>query len=91
MSSNGTASSVLRFGNLVRKARERRGWSQTILAETAHVDHNIISGIELGRVDPNFSLVADLVRILDISIEDAVFNQRVSKQRKAETAEETTT
>ena len=72
--------SVARLATLVRRAREKRGWSQTVLAETAHVEHDVIHRLEAGKSDPPFSLVADLVRILELQIEHAVFNQKVAKQ-----------
>lgn len=65
---------------MVRKAREKKQWSQATLAETAHVDKDVIYRLESGRADPPFSLVADLTRILDLDLSVAVFNQRVSKQ-----------
>ena len=40
----------------------------------------MIQRLEAKKSDPPFSLVADLVRILGISLENAVFNQRVAKQ-----------
>jgi ribosome-binding protein aMBF1 (putative translation factor) len=73
-------------GNGEMEAREKRGWSQTTLAETAHVSHDVICRVESGKTDPPFSLVADLVRILDIPLQAAVFNQRVARQ--VETTEE---
>lgn len=78
-----TPPSVVRLASMIRRARERRGWSQALLAETAHVDTDVIQRIEVGRTDPPFSLVADLVRILDLPIENAVFNQRVARNREA--------
>jgi ribosome-binding protein aMBF1 (putative translation factor) len=84
----GLPASVQRLAAMIRKARDRRGWSQTVLAETAHVDHNVISRIELGQYDPPFGLVSDLVKILGLPIEDAIYNRRVSKQRVREDGEE---
>ena len=72
--------SVLRLATLVKKARERKGWSQETLAETLHVAHDTIYRLESGHTDPTFSLVANLVRVLNISIENAIFNQRTAKQ-----------
>jgi len=72
--------SVQRLATLVKKARERRGWSQATLAETAHVDKDVIYRLETGKADPPFSLVADLTRILNLDLPNAVFNQRVAKQ-----------
>lgn len=72
--------SVLRFASLVKKAREKRGWSQTTLAETAHVHHDVIQRLEAGLSDPPLSLVADLTRILELSVLNAIYNQQVAKQ-----------
>lgn len=71
---------VARFVSLVRKAREKRGWSQTTLAETAHVHHDVIQRLEAGLSDPPLSLVADLTRILELNVLNAIYNQQVAKQ-----------
>lgn len=80
---------VLRFASLVKKAREKRGWSQTTLAETAHVRHDVIQRLESGMSDPPLSLVADLTRILELNVLNAIYNQQVAKQ-VAERREEIT-
>lgn len=72
--------SVVRFASLVKKAREKRGWSQTTLAETAHVHHDIVQRLEAGQSDPPLSLVADLTRILELNVLNAIYNQQVAKQ-----------
>ncbi len=82
--------SVQRFALLVKKARERKCWSQATLAETAHVDKDVIYRLEAGKADPPFSLVADLTRILNLDLPNAVFNQRVAKQVSSDQTEETT-
>jgi ribosome-binding protein aMBF1 (putative translation factor) len=71
--------SVSRFAAMVRKYREKRGWSQSTLAETANVSSDTICRMESGKADPPFSLVANLTRILSLPLKNAVFNQRVSK------------
>lgn len=80
--------SVVRLSTMVRKAREKRGWSIAVLAETAQVDDDQLYRLEAGKCDPPFSLVANLVRILGLPIDNAVFNQRVSKAVQASQANE---
>jgi putative transcriptional regulator len=74
--------SLHRLAALVRRYREDRGWSQGVLAETLQIDHNAVSRLELGQYDPPFSLVANLVRVLDLPIEDAVFNRIIASRRR---------
>ena len=78
---SGDSASVGRLAILIRKARERRGWSQTTLAETARVSDDTIYRLEAGQSDPAFSLVANLTRILDIELARAVFSQKVAAQQ----------
>jgi ribosome-binding protein aMBF1 (putative translation factor) len=72
--------SVMRLASLIRKAREKRGWSQAVLAETAHVSHDIVHRLEAGKSDVLFGVAADIARILNVSLDDAVYNQLVSKR-----------
>jgi ribosome-binding protein aMBF1 (putative translation factor) len=76
----GVPATVRRLAMMVRKARTKKGWSQSLLAETVRVDRNVISRLEAAQSDPPFSLVADLARVLDLSVQKAVFNRPVTSE-----------
>ena len=67
----GTVPEVLRrFGALVRRKRERKGWSQRNLAEAIKSNHEAIRRIESGRADPRIELAMRLSMVLDVTEEE---------------------
>jgi transcriptional regulator with XRE-family HTH domain len=48
----------------LKKARTKRGWSQTELGRHIGLPQTHISGIETGRIVPRFDTLLDLARIL---------------------------
>src|SRR4030088_691774 len=55
------------FGLAVRIFRERQGWSQAQLAQSAGIDRGYISRIESGSVDPGLEIQRRLANALSIS------------------------
>jgi HTH-type transcriptional regulator / antitoxin HipB len=49
----------------LKKARERRGWSQRELGSRLGLPQMHISGIESGKIVPRYDTLLELVRILD--------------------------
>jgi ribosome-binding protein aMBF1 (putative translation factor) len=72
--------SVARLATAIRKAREKRGWSQAVLAETAHVSHDIVHRLETGKSDVLFGVAVDIARVLNVSLDDVAYTPRVSKR-----------
>jgi ribosome-binding protein aMBF1 (putative translation factor) len=64
---------------MVRKAREKRGLSQRVLAQTLKIDVSVIRRLEVGRMTPDFELVSDLTVLFRLPLMNAVYGQRVSK------------
>jgi ribosome-binding protein aMBF1 (putative translation factor) len=79
--------SVMRLATAIRRAREKRGWSQAVLAEAAHVSHDIVHRLEAGKGDVLFGVAVDIARVLNVSLDDAAYTARVGK-RVREAAEQ---
>lgn len=53
----------------LRELRNRRGWSQTVLAERAGVSRQLVSAVESGRHEPGVSAALALASALGVSVE----------------------
>ncbi|MCK9152123.1 multiprotein bridging factor aMBF1 [Methanobacterium alcaliphilum] len=56
------------YNNIVREAREKKGWSRENLAEKIYEKVSVINRIESGRMSPDIKLARKLERILNITI-----------------------
>jgi transcriptional regulator with XRE-family HTH domain len=56
------------FGDALRAARKRAGWSQTELAQRSGVHLNTVSQVERGSADPRLSTLQALGAILGLSL-----------------------
>lgn len=59
---------VHHFGIAVRHFRERRGWSQELLAEKADLNRSYLGEVERGRVMPSLATAGKLAAALDIPL-----------------------
>ncbi|CAM3765277.1 Helix-turn-helix transcriptional regulator [Cohnella lubricantis] len=57
------------IGNRIRKARERKGITQELLAESMDVSNAYISKIERGRTPVNLNNLDKICRVLETSTE----------------------
>jgi|TARA_X000001388_G_scaffold5635_5_gene3701 ribosome-binding protein aMBF1 (putative translation factor) len=73
---------VRRFASLVRKARERREFSQAVVAQLLKVEPDVIKRLESGRSTPNLDLVADLTVLFELPLMNAIYGQRVAQQKR---------
>src|SRR3954463_2627816 len=74
----GTTSEVSNnFAEMIRAARERRGWSQEALAEAAGVSQSTIDKIERGLTKRSRFLHA-IANVLDLSLDEIDPNSRDS-------------
>lgn len=62
---------VMKFGQILRNARESKGYSQTEVAEKATITTAYYSYIELGKRNVSLVLAIKLCLILGIKPEDA--------------------
>jgi transcriptional regulator with XRE-family HTH domain len=56
------------FGDALRAARKRAGWSQTELAQRSGVHLNTVSQVERGSADPRLSTLQALGATLGLSL-----------------------
>ena len=70
------ADAVIRLSKRLRKAREARGLSLSVVAQTVGTSQQYLSLVEQGERDPDFSLVARLVVLFDLDIVAVVYGQK---------------
>lgn len=58
------------FGQNVRLAREKKGWSQDRLSEESGLHRTYISGIERGVRNPTIEIVQQIAMALDIDTQE---------------------
>ncbi len=60
----------LLFGQNVRLAREKKGWSQDRLSDESGLHRTYLSGIERGVRNPTIGIVRQIAMALDIDIQE---------------------
>ncbi|MET1101990.1 MAG: multiprotein bridging factor aMBF1 [Pyrodictiaceae archaeon] len=70
------------YAERVRKARERLGWSQKMLAERVRESENVIRRIELGKLKPTIDLARRLERVLGIKLLEPVVEEPETSDRE---------
>ena len=63
------------FGQNLKKFRNRRNWSQTDLAEHAHITINFLGDIERGKKWPSPNTLSGLADALEINIAELFTNE----------------
>lgn len=59
---------IASFGVTVRQFRDRKGWSQELLAEKADLNRSYLGEVERGRVIPSLATAAKLAGALDLPL-----------------------
>lgn len=59
------------FGNAIRRARKKRGWNQSILAEKAALRQETISLIENGSPTTRLETLLSVLAALDLELQIA--------------------
>jgi len=62
----------LSFGNVVRRLREQRGWSQERLASRAELNRSYMGEIERATAMPSLATAAKLARALDVPLSSLI-------------------
>ena len=70
-----------KIGKFILKCRKDKKLTQTELAEKLGVTDKSISNWENGRNMPDLSLFKPLCQILDISINDLISGEKISKDK----------
>ncbi|HIC99240.1 MAG TPA: TIGR00270 family protein [Pyrodictiaceae archaeon] len=63
------------YAERVKRARERLGWTQRMLAQKAKVSENVIKRIEAGTLTPSIDLAKRLEKILGIKLLEPVVEE----------------
>lgn len=58
------------FGDQLKKEREKRGWSQTYLADKIHVSRQSVSKWETGKNYPSIEVIIDLSDLFGITVDE---------------------
>lgn len=66
----------IHFGQNVRLAREKKGWSQDRLSEESGLHRTYISGIERGVRNPTIEIVQQIAVALDVDIQELFANSK---------------
>lgn len=77
-----------KIGKFILKCRKEKKLTQTELAEKLGVSDKSVSNWENGRNMPDLSLFKPLCEILDISINDLISGEKISKDKYQERLEE---
>jgi len=76
-----------KIGKFILECRKEKNLTQTELAEKLDVTDKSISNWENGRNMPDLSLFRPLCEILDISINDLISGEKISKDKYQEILE----
>ena len=69
------------FGERLKKEREKRGWSQTDLAEKIHVSRQSVSKWETGKNYPSIEVIIDLSDLFGITIDEMLRSDGELKEK----------
>lgn len=58
------------FGELVRKRRIAKGWTQTELGKRANLSHSYPNKIEGGLLNPTYPMVKSMIEALEVPPEE---------------------
>ncbi len=72
---------VENFHEIVRRERERRGWTQEELAKRIQEKATLIRKIEKGDITPEKEVVEKLERVLGVSLREKVEEVKVQKSK----------
>ncbi|OYT37686.1 MAG: TIGR00270 family protein [Desulfurococcales archaeon ex4484_58] len=66
------------YAERIRKARQKLGWTQAVLAQKVRVSENVIKRIESGRLKPGIELARRLEKILGIVLLEPIVEEQTS-------------
>ncbi len=65
------------YAERIRRARQRLGWSQAVLAQKVREKENVIKRIEAGRLKPSIELARRLEKILGITLLEPIIDEEL--------------
>lgn len=69
------------FSERIKKEREKRGWSQTDLAEKIHVSRQSVSKWETGKNYPSIEVIIGLSDLFGITIDEMLRSDEELKEK----------
>ena len=69
------------FNERLKKEREKRGWSQTDLAEKIHVSRQSVSKWETGKNYPSIEIIIELSDLFGITIDEMLRSDKDLKEQ----------
>ncbi|MBT2217505.1 helix-turn-helix domain-containing protein [Virgibacillus dakarensis] len=69
------------FGERLKEEREKRGWSQTYLAEKIHVSRQSVSKWETGKNYPSIEVIIDLSDLFGITVDELLRSDKELKEK----------
>ena len=63
------------YGEVIRRAREAKGWTQAALAQKLRVSESIVRKLEAGKMKPSIDLAKRLERVLRIKLLEPVIEE----------------
>ncbi len=72
---------TIKFSERLKKEREKKGWSQTELAEKIHVSRQSVSKWETGKNYPSIEVIIDLSDLFNITIDDLLRSDEDLKEK----------
>ncbi|ADI32638.1 multiprotein bridging factor aMBF1 [Staphylothermus hellenicus] len=66
------------YAERIRRARQRLGWTQAVLAQKVREKENVIKRIEAGRLKPSLELARRLERILKITLLEPIVEEPIT-------------
>ena len=69
------------FSERLKKEREKKGWSQTELAEKIHVSRQSVSKWETGKNYPSIEVIIDLSDLFEITIDELLRSDEELKEK----------
>lgn len=63
------------YAERIRRARQRLGWTQAVLAQKVREKENVIKRIEAGRLKPSIELARRLEKVLGITLLEPVVEE----------------
>ncbi len=62
------------FGGVVRRSREKNGWSQEVLADRAGLNRSYLGEIERGSAVPSLTTISKIALALEVSMSTLIAN-----------------
>lgn len=72
---------TMEFSERLKKEREKKGWSQTELAEKIHVSRQSVSKWETGKNYPSIEVIIDLSDLFEITIDELLRSDEELKEK----------